>query len=73
MISSDPLMRRCRSSDRTDGTMRSLSPLAIRVGWVILDRSDGAAAAELLDRLQLRLERLGPDRRRGRRCAPAGA
>ena len=42
MISSLPLMRRCRSSERTDGTMRSLSPLAIRVGWVNVDRSDGA-------------------------------
>ena len=42
MISSEPLMRRCRSSERTDGTMRSLSPLAISVGWVSVDRSDGA-------------------------------
>ena len=34
-------MRRCRSSESTEGTIRSLSPLAIRVGWVIVDRSDG--------------------------------
>lgn len=42
MTSSDPAMRRCRSSDRTDGTIRSWSPLAMRVGCVITDRSDGA-------------------------------
>ena len=42
--------------------MRSLSPLAIRVGWVSFDRSDGRGAAELLDCLQLRLERLDADR-----------
>ena len=42
MISSLPLMRRCRSSERTEGTMRSWSPLAIRVGWVNVDRSEGA-------------------------------
>ena len=52
--------------------MRSLSPLAIRVGWVIFDRSDGCRAP-LLDRLQLGPERLCLDLRRGRRCAPRGA
>ncbi len=42
MISWLSLMRRWRSSDRTVGTMRSWSPLAISVGWVNVDRSDGA-------------------------------
>src|SRR3954465_14651346 len=42
MISSLPLLRRWRSSERTDGTIRSLSPLAIRVGWVNVERSEGA-------------------------------
>ena len=41
MMSCEPAIRRCMSSERTDGTMRSLSPLAIKVGWVILDRSAG--------------------------------
>ena len=41
-------MRRCRSSERTEGTMRSLSPLAIRVGWVIVDRSAGAERPHFL-------------------------
>src|SRR5437867_1421264 len=41
MISSEPSMRRCRSSERVEGTIRSLSPLATRVGWVIFDRSSG--------------------------------
>ena len=62
MISSEPLIRRCRSSESTEGTIRSLSPLAIRVGWVIVRQVDGARAAELLDRLQLRPERLDGDR-----------
>ena len=48
MISSDPLMRRCMSFDRTVGTIRSLSPLAIRVGWVIFDRSAGAERPHFL-------------------------
>ena len=41
MISSEFLIRRWRSSDSTDGTILSLSPLAISVGWVIVDRSTG--------------------------------
>ena len=32
-------MRRCSSPDSAEGTIRSLSPLAIKVGWVIFDRS----------------------------------
>jgi hypothetical protein len=48
MISSDPVMRRCRSSDNTEGTIRSLSPFAIRVGWVIFDRSAGAERPHFL-------------------------
>ena len=63
MISSLPAMRRCRSSERTEGTMRSLSPLAISVGWVILDRSAGVERPQLLDRLELGLERLDRDLR----------
>ncbi len=39
------------------GTMLSLSPLAIRVGWVIAGRSMGVCASPVLDRLQL-----GPER-----------
>ena len=35
-------MRRCRSSERVEGTIRSLSPLAMSVGWVSFDKSDGA-------------------------------
>ena len=42
MISSGPGMRRCMSWERIDGTIQSLSPLAIRVGWVSFDRSAGA-------------------------------
>ncbi len=30
------------SSESAEGTIRSLSPLAIRVGWVSLERSSGA-------------------------------
>jgi hypothetical protein len=48
MISSDPLTRRCKSSERTEGTMRSLSPLAIRVGWVSFDRSWGVPRPHVL-------------------------
>jgi hypothetical protein len=39
MMSSEPRMRRCISSESTEGTIRSLSPLAIKVGWGIFDRS----------------------------------
>jgi len=42
MISSEPAIRRWRSSDSTEGTIRSLSPLAIKVGWLTFDRSAGA-------------------------------
>src|SRR5439155_18756493 len=42
MISSEPGMRRCRSAERTEGAIRSLSPLAIKVGAVIFDGSAGA-------------------------------
>ena len=41
-------MRRCMSSDSTEGTIRSLSPLAIKVGWVIFDRSAGAERPHFL-------------------------
>lgn len=57
MTSSEPGMRRCISSESTEGTIRSLSPLAIKVGWVIFDRSAGAERPYLLDRLELRPER----------------
>ena len=62
MISSEPLIRRWRSSESTEGTIRSLSPLAISVGWVIFDRSAGCRSAPPLDRLQLGPERLHRDR-----------
>src|SRR5438093_9022221 len=48
MISSEPSMRRCRSSERVEGTIRSLSPLAIKVGWVIFDRSSGVPRPHFL-------------------------
>ena len=41
MTSCEPAIRRCMSSESAVGTMRSLSPLAMSVGWVILDRSAG--------------------------------
>src|ERR671911_2239281 len=48
MISSEPLIRRWRSSESTEGTIRSLSPLAIKVGWVIFDRLAGAEQPHFL-------------------------
>src|SRR5213593_2190282 len=48
MVSSEPLMRRCRSSERVEGTIRSLSPLAMRVGWVSFDRSSGVPRPHFL-------------------------
>src|SRR5436309_1087235 len=48
MVSSEPLMRWCRSSERFEGTIRSLSPLAMRVGWVSLDRSSGVPRPHFL-------------------------
>ncbi len=63
MMSWEPVIRRCRSSESTEGTMRSLSPLAIRVGWVIFDRSAGAERPHRLDRLELSLEGLDADLR----------
>src|SRR5213592_96213 len=48
MINSEPSMRRCRSSERFEGTIRSLSPLAMRVGWVIFDRSSGVPRPHFL-------------------------
>src|SRR5712691_9187363 len=62
MISSDPLTRRCKSSERTEGTMRSLSPLAIRVGWVSFDRSWGVPRPHFLIAFNCP-ERLDLDRR----------
>src|ERR1700676_501596 len=35
----EPAIRRCRSSESAVGTMRSLSPFAMSVGWVIADLS----------------------------------
>jgi hypothetical protein len=48
MMSSEPGMRRCRSSESGEGTIRSLSPFAIKVGWVIFDRSAGAERPHFL-------------------------
>ena len=41
MMSCEPAIRRCMSSERAVGTIRSWSPLAISVGWLIPDRSAG--------------------------------
>ena len=41
MVSCEPVIRWCMSLESSVGTMRSLSPLAISVGWVIRDRSAG--------------------------------
>ena len=46
MISSDPAIRRWRSSESREGTMWSWSPLAMSVGCVMTDRSDGAESGD---------------------------
>lgn len=48
MISSLAGIRRCRSSERVEGTIRSLSPLAMRVGAVMADRFSGVERPHFL-------------------------
>jgi hypothetical protein len=48
MMSSLPGIRRCRSSESTEGTIRSWSPFAISVGWMIADRSAGVERPQRL-------------------------
>jgi hypothetical protein len=48
MVSFEPAIRRCMSSESTLGTMRSFSPFAINVGWVIADRLAGVERPQRL-------------------------
>ena len=63
-------MRRCRSSESTQGTMRSLSPLAISVAWVNADRSEGADRPNCSIALSWVRNALMPMAGHGRGCVP---
>ena len=53
MVSCEPVIRWCMSSESAGGTMRSLSPLAMSVGWVIRRQVGGCGAPPAFDRFEL--------------------